>query len=214
MTEGPVTRSSADLLIEHTIALIIEKGGSTGVNMREVARRAGFAHTNVYNYFATFDALRWEAFRRSLRAYGEYLELDLASGLPASEYLRRLIRNLVSYPLEHPGLYRFIGSDPIGPHFPADILATVTGMKGWLFEAFRACAPAAEISAVDDACNIIYAYIDGETFNVINARMVPGEDVAGRVTGNALRLFDLLVGTPPTDDPVDHPTPPWREEGA
>ena len=210
MTESPVTRPSAELLVDHTIALIIEKGGSIGVTMREVTRRAGFAHTNVYNYFATFEDLLWETFRRALRAYGEYLEVGLASGLPAGEYLRQLIRNLVSYPLEHPGLYRFIGSDPLGPHFPTDILETVTGMKGWLFEAFRACAPGVDVSTVDDACNIVYAYIDGETFNVINARVVPGEDVAGRAVANALRLFDLLTGTHPADDPVDHPPPPWR----
>lgn len=204
--------STAEALVGHTIALITEREGSHGVNMREVARRAGFAHTNVYNYYPSFDDLLWEAFRRVLRAYGAHLEGGLASGIPASEYLHRLITNLVSFPLESPGLYRFIGSDPLGPDFPADILETVAVMKDWLLQAFRACATGVEPSVADEACNIIYAYIDGETFNIINRRVVPGEDVAGRVAANALRLFDLLTGTGTTDDPVAHPTPPWRED--
>jgi AcrR family transcriptional regulator len=214
VSEGAATRSSEDLLLEHTIALIAEKEGSLGVNMREVARRAGFAHTNVYNYFGSFDALLWEAFRRVLAMYGDYLEQGLASGLAAGEYLRRLITNLVSYPLEHSGLYRFIGSDPIGPDFPADILETVTVMKGWLIAAFRACAPAVDAPLADEACNIVYAYIDGETFNMINGRVVPGEDVGGRVVANAIRLFELLTNTVPANDPVEHPIPQRRRDDA
>jgi AcrR family transcriptional regulator len=212
VSDAEPTRSTADLLVEHTVGLITEKGGSLGVNMREVARRAGFAHTNVYNYFPRFDDLLWEAFRRVLREYGDHLEQGLASGLPAREYLSRLIGNIVSFPLEHPGRYRFIGSDPIGPDFPEDILETVTVMKEWLFEAFRACAPGIEAPVADEACNIIYAYIDGETFNVINARVVPGEDVDGRVAANATRLFELLTDSRPGGDAVVHPQPPWHRD--
>ncbi len=126
--------------------------------------------------------------------YAAYWTQDLDESLARDEYLRRLITNLVGYPQQNPGLYRFIGSDPVSAgDFPADILATVVEMKEQLFAAFRICAPDTDPTVVDEACNIVYAYIDGETFNLINQRVVPGEDVAGRIVGNAVRLFTLLA---------------------
>ncbi len=41
--------STAERLIEETLALIAERGGSQDVKLREVSRRVGCAHTNVYN---------------------------------------------------------------------------------------------------------------------------------------------------------------------
>ena len=136
----------------------------------------------------------WAAFRQVLDDYETFLWHNLDDGLAPDEYLHRLITNLVAYPQENPGSYRFIGSDPVGDgEFPAEILDTVVVMKQRLFESFRTCRPGTDPATVDDACNIVYAYIDGETFNLINERVVPGEDVEGRIVGNAIRLFHLLT---------------------
>ncbi len=195
MAKSPRSAPSVERLVDETVALITEKGGSLGVNLREVARRAGFAHTNVYNYFPSFDHLLWQAFRRVLEHYGGHLARGLDGPLPLEEYRRRLITNLATYPQQYPGLYRFIGSDPLGPDYPDDILETVTVMKQWLFDAFGAATPGVDAATAADACDIVYAYLDGETFNLINDRTVPGEDVGGRMVGNALRLYELLAGT-------------------
>ena len=194
MGKAPATGATAERFIETTLELIAESGGSTQVNLRQIARRVGCAHTNVYNHFSSFEDLLWAAFRRVLEDYARYLLHDLDAGLETDEYLRRLITNLVTYPQNKPGHYRFIGSDPVGPGgFPDDILETVSVLKTQLIDAFQAAAPWADPAAAEEACNIIYAYIDGETFNVINDRIVPGEDIRGRIVANALRLFSLLI---------------------
>jgi len=186
---------TADRFIEETLALISERGGSEGVNLREVSRRVGCAHTNAYNYFESFEDLLWAAFRRELRAYADFLVRDLDDSLAPAAYLRRVVSSLAAYPVEQPGRYRFIASDPIDlERIPADVLATVARMKRWALDVFRACLPGLGSGADADAsCNIVLAYIDGETLNLINGRMVPGEDVRGRVVENALRLFALLA---------------------
>ena len=191
-TERP-SRISAQRYIDETVALIAERGGSADVNLREVSRRLGCAHTNVYNYFASFDDLLWSAFRAVLEDYGAYLRHDLEDALASDVYLRRLITNLVVYPQRNPGLYRFIGSDPLRSDIPGDILGKVVEMKQRLYADFRACVPGTDPAVADEACDIVYAYIDGETFNLINERVVPGEDVGGRVVANAVRLFTLLT---------------------
>ncbi len=187
---------TAERLIEETLALIAERGGSQDVKLREVARRVGWAHTHVYNYFASFEDLLWEAFRRTLRLYAEHIVRDLDDSLRPADYFRRLVTNLASFPQENPGLYRFIGSDPIDvERIPGDILDTVSTVKKWLFDAFQAlCGPTVNPTDAAEFCNITYGYIDGEMFNYINGRVVPGEDIPGRIVTNSVRLLSLLVG--------------------
>lgn len=190
---------TADRFIDVTLDLIAEKGGSQDVNLREIARRVGCAHTNVYNYFSSFEDLMWAAFRRELKQYGEYLIRNLSNSLPPAEYMRRLITSLATYPEENPGVYRFLASDPIDLEaIPEDILISVSAMKEWLFDVLEiAFAPDLDHEAAARVSNIVLAYIDGETLNLINGRVVPGEDVRGRVIENSLQLIAELTGGGP-----------------
>ncbi len=188
-------KPTAERFVTTTLELIEEQGGSLSVNLRQISRRMGCAHTNVYNYFETYQDLLWEAFRRGLDAYGEYLVHDLSEDLDADEYLRRVIANLATFPEEHPGLYRLIGSDPIEvEEIPEDILEYVTGMKEWLATAFRAAGgPGLDEAEAAQACDIVLSYIDGETLNLLNGREIPSEDLRGRIIGNAEKLVALLT---------------------
>lgn len=155
----------------------------------------GCAHTNLYNYYPTYQSLLWQAFRRALLAYGEHIVDGLDNSMGRDEYLLGLITNLATFPEHEPGLYRFIASDPINiDEIPADILEGVAQMKSWLTETFAVISGAEALEESEPASDIVLSYIDGETLNLINGRVVPGEDVRGRVVANALRLFDLLAG--------------------
>ena len=55
---------SAGRFVEATPVLIAERGGSKGVNRREISKRIGCAHTNVFHYFARFEDLLWAPSRR------------------------------------------------------------------------------------------------------------------------------------------------------
>ena len=197
MTDGRVTRVTAERFIDTMLALIVESGGSQDVNLRQIARRIGCAHTNCYNYFASYEHLRWAAFRRALRLYGEYLVHDLDDSLAPHDFLQRLVTNLATYPEENQGLYRFIASDPIDLEaIPEDILVSVSAMKTWLFAVMEvAYAPDLSAAAAERTANIVLAYIDGETLNLINGRVVPGEDVKGRVVENTMLLIKELGAT-------------------
>ncbi len=182
--------------VEATLELIAEEGGSRGVNLRAVSRRVGCAHTNVYNYFGSYGDLLWAAFRRALDVYGEHLTRGLDAAMAPDAYLRRTIENLAAFPQENPGLYRFIGSDPIDLEtIPSHVMDMVTGMKRWFAAVVEAAAgPGSDADEAREAADIMLAYIDGETLNLINGRAVADEDLGGRVVTNALRLFELLVG--------------------
>ncbi len=214
------TGPTADRFVETALDLIAESGGSEKVNLRQISRRIGCAHTNAYNYFAGYQDLLWAAFRRTLAIYGEWLTNDLDESLSHDECLRRLLVNLATFPQAHPGLYRFIASDPLpSSPIPADILDTVSRMKRWLSETLGAVSGAV-VGAHDAAtiADIVLAYVDGETLNLINQRVVPGEDVHGRIVHNAMRVYGLLVadaanGTPSTRADAPHPPFPKLHAG-
>ena len=182
--------------VEATLEAIADEGGSLEVNLRGISRRVGCAHTNAYNYFDSYQDLLWAAFRRGLHIYGEHLTRGLDRAMPARAYLETVVGNLASFPQQNPGLYRFIGSDPIEPGaIPADVMDTVVAMKRWFSSVVEAAAgPSVDAVEARAAADIILAYVDGETLNLINGRAVPDEDLGGRVVANALRLFELLAG--------------------
>ena len=67
-------------------------------------------------------------------------------------------------------------------------------MKGWLIEVLAAASGATlDADEAASAADIVLAYIDGETLNLINGRVIPTEDLQGRIVSNAMRLFTLLA---------------------
>ena len=195
MVKKKRTGPTAERYIETTLELVIEQGGSSQVNLREISRRIGCAHTNAYNYFDSREDLLWQAMRRVLQQYGD----AMASGLdeadsPASNF-RRMMRNLVEWSVNNPGLHRFISSDPFTPEeIPQDIVENVATLKSWFTQMLEAFADnQIDGQGLRDLTDIILGYLDGEVFNLINGRVLPGEDIAGRVINNLERLFGLLT---------------------
>ncbi|CAB5107287.1 hypothetical protein D3OALGA1CA_4920 [Olavius algarvensis associated proteobacterium Delta 3] len=189
------TGPTAERYIEATLELVAERGGSTQVNLREISRRIGCAHTNAYNYFESREDLLWHALRRVLHQYGDAMTNGIDEFKPPLSNFRRLMRNMVEWPIKNPGLHRFISSDPIKPdQIPQDIIDTVTMMKEWIAQMLKVFAND-QINGKDliDLVDIMLGYLDGEVFNLINGRVLPGEDVAARVINNLDRLFTLLT---------------------
>lgn len=186
---------TADLYIEATIGLIAEKGGSADVNLREISRRVGCAHTNAYNYFESLEDLLWHALRKVLLQYGDAMYCGLDDSLSPRAYFRRMFRNMVEWSVGNPGLHRFISSDPIDPEqLPRDIIETVIEMKQWIVKTLKALArDRVQGDDLERLVDVTLGYLDGEVFNLINGRVLPGEDIAGRVIDNLERVFTLLT---------------------
>jgi len=187
--------AKAEKYVEATLELIRERGGSYGVTLREVSKRLGYAHTNAYNYFTDFQDLLWATLRRALIIYAEAIADGLTPAMRPAEYLERMLANYVGYGSKDPGLYRFISSDPLDPEkIPSDIIEAVVGMKTFSVDVVdTACGNAASADAALEIANILISYLDGEALALINGRTLPGEDIAGRAVGNAMRIVQLMT---------------------
>ena len=184
------TGATAELFVKATLELIEEQGGSQNVSLREVARRVGCAPTNVYNYFDGFPGLLWEALRRAVVAYAQTLGEGLHDDMAPLDYFRHVIANYVTYPQQHPGLYRFISLDPVNDgEYPDEVVDTVEALVAWLVDVIMACAPGTSRADAENACFVIDAYISGESASLITGRALPDTDIAQRMLDNSVRLF-------------------------
>jgi len=188
---------TAERFIIEAMGLIEEKNGSIGVNLREISKRVGCAHTNAYNYFESFADLMWYAFDRTLEKYLNTIITGLDNKLSGYQYFKKLVNNLLRFALENPGLYRFISSDPLDiKNIPEDVLQKVTKMKYYFIEVItmltRNRIPKKD---AENVANIILSYLDGETFNLINERYLPEDKIEKRIVSNTILLFSKLTST-------------------
>lgn len=191
----PELKPAAERYVSMTLDVIAERGTSVGANMREVSRRLGHAHTNVYNYFDSYERLLEHALRRATIDYAKAMSASLHDHLSARDCFVRFTRNVVEWHIQNPGYSRFIATDPLDPEaLPRDIIDNVTTMKAWMADLLQAIAgPRIEGEALTDLRDILLGYLGGEIMALVYGRVLPGEDPAERVLRNAETLFVLLV---------------------
>ena len=185
----------AERYAEAALDLIRKRGGSTGVTLREVSKRLGFAHTNAYNYFTDFQDLLWAALRIALVDYSVAIIEGMHAELCPAAYVERLFANYVGYGSKDPGAYRFISSDPLDPEqIPDDIIHAVIDLKTFFVDVVAmVCGDAVSRSEVENIASIIISYLDGEALALINGRSLPGEDTASRAVENALQIVERMT---------------------
>jgi AcrR family transcriptional regulator len=195
MVKKKRTGPTFERYIEATLELVAERGGSAQVNLREISRRIGCAHTNVYNYFESREDLLWHAIRRVLLQYADAITFGLDESKSRHTNFLQLMRNMVEWPVQNPGLHRLFSSDPLNPEqIPQDIIDAATIMKEWIAQVLKVLAnDRIDGKDLESLVDIMLGYLDGEIFNLINGRVLPGEDIASRVINNLERLFALLT---------------------
>ena len=213
MVKKKRTGDTAHRFVESTVKLIAEREGSHDVNLRNIAREVGCAHTNVYNYFNGVDELMWKAMESVLFKLGEYLQQDLSDSLPPKDYLEQLMTNYVEFAEEQPGFFRFISTDPlVSSEIPENIQEIIQSLVDFFNRVFQQLSEdkldhpkAAEVGS------IILAYLEGDLLDMINGRYFPGDDIRGRVVRNSLHLYELLTSNTNNGVKLDGMTHPRSE---
>jgi len=120
---------TASRLVENAVALIEESGGSKGVNLRMIAKRVGCAHTNVYNYFDSFEDLLWGAFLAILKRWVEFTRARVGAQVDQPGLLRAFVQTQVAFAVEHPGWYRFVWLEKLPGQPPPPVLELLNVLR-------------------------------------------------------------------------------------
>ncbi len=97
---------SKDLIIDTALALIDKHQDVKKLNFRDIARELGCAHTNLYNYFPSFEALLWEAQKRIMRHLQNGINGSIASASDPEDKLLGFFRSFIDFYLEHKGWFK------------------------------------------------------------------------------------------------------------
>lgn len=131
----------AQRYLNHALELIDARGGSHGVNLREVARALGFSHTNAYNWFANREALLADAQLFVLEQQVTLAEEVAAGRGSAMARLDRLVERELDFALEHPGWYRFLWLEPLGEPPSPEVEALLLRAGATLTSLVREASP-------------------------------------------------------------------------
>lgn len=210
-------------VINKALELMKDREDIKGVNLRVVARELGCAHTNLYNYFTSFDELLSEAYIRVLQIFSEMLKKRISALEDYQLMLKAFFSEIISFYMDNKGWFRLLWVEIIGgKHKEVDYIAAsktvdeyVTIMESILIHLYTTAPSPEQIKSI---LHIVHCYIYGEiTLYIANhsfiqenteilkreklipiiekSPLIPIEDAFKRyVNDEAIRLFYLYLG--------------------
>ncbi|MEQ8156455.1 MAG: TetR/AcrR family transcriptional regulator [Clostridiaceae bacterium] len=185
-----------ELIIETTLGLIEEKRGTKDVNLREIAKNIGCAHTNLYNYFNSLDDIFWEALGQVMLKMIDYVDTNLADVKDPEEKFYLMLSNIIDFSMEHPGWYKLIWFESISgkPSFEVNEMLSKP-RKGFNAILLEACNNKISEEKVNLTSEIILTYLHGELSKWINHRgeRQSKEETKMKILSNLKLLIKSLI---------------------
>jgi len=184
------------LLIEKTLTLIDEHNGLRGVTLREITRKAGCKHTNLYNYFDSFEDLLWSSLAEVVKQNMDFTNQRMNGCIEQEQLLVKFTESQVEFAANHPGLYHFMWEESLIGEPPTAISEVIHSPNLHFFELMK------KIISVDicdkdiqQVADIVHGYLHGEICKFINDRYFgkTKEDYKHYIIDNVIRIFSSLV---------------------
>lgn len=185
-----------DLVIETALDLIEENGGIKDVNLRGIAKKIGCTHTNLYNYFDSFNEIIWEALGQVVIKMMAYVESNLDSKVKDAEKIILLFSSIIDFSIEHPGWFRLVWLEEIAGQPSSEVIQILfkpgEGLKDALIKASDNGLTEEKAVVIGD---ILHTYLHGELCKWINNRSFTNniEETKVRLLLNLKQLYRLLM---------------------
>lgn len=187
---------SREIIIENTLALIDENEGSKNVTLRDIAKKLGCAHTNLYNYFKSLEEIFWEALGQALLKMVYYSESNLTVKINCEKGLYELLDNLIDFSMEHPGWYKLIWFDTIGGNPPDEVIKMLNKPGKELIEIImKVSNDKLSEEKASLIANILHGYLHGELCKWINNRsfMNNRQEIKTKLLSNIKYIYKLMA---------------------
>lgn len=162
-------------IISTALDLMRDKNELRTVNMREIARTLGCAHTNIYNYFPSYTDLLWETHTAILEVFMSTLEEKLSAATTAEIKLKYFFDTFVQMYLDNQGWFRLVWLEYIGVNRPTSNMETTEKVHLALnhiivniWSEFNGFVP--DNAIVNRVVHNTHCYIIGEVSNYISGR--------------------------------------------
>ena len=187
-------------IVEAALELIKNKSDLRGLNLREIARTIGCAHTNLYNYFPSYNDLLWETHAALQEIFLKMLTKQLYTVNSAELRLALFFEVFVNTYIDNKGWFRLEWHEPVGGERPQrDIEATEATNKALnkqLSEIWKELS--GEYPNADTTKRVLHnthCYIVGEISNYLLGRgLIENEnELKTYITHEAIGMFKLCL---------------------
>lgn len=187
-------------IIQTTLDLLKDKDDIRSVNLREIARTLDCAHTNLYNYFPSFNDLLWEAHIEIENLFIEKIALKLKCMQDDRMKLHQFYFSLTELYLDHRGWFRLAWLDYIGDVQPQEDKEATEKAVNTMVEILESIllgiyseSPTRE--RIHNVLHDVNCYIIGEVSNFINGRglILDGKILKHHITETAVTFFTLAI---------------------
>ena len=113
MSKGLSKGITKENIVNTTLELIRDKENIRSVNLREIARALGCAHTNLYNHFSDLDAILWEAVDEVLVRSSQYILGSLDGSENPEIKLKEFFHRFMDFYLENKGWFRLFWTEKL-----------------------------------------------------------------------------------------------------
>lgn len=195
------TKISREHIIETTLSLIRDKNDLKGLNLREIARTLGCAHTNLYNYFPSFNALLWAALSSLQERFMGILRDNLSRASTADLKLKYFFDTFLEVYLDNQGWFRLAWLEYIGekrPQYNVEVTkktrSELDRYAADIWKELRGVLP--DMETLSRVMHTTHCYIIGEISNHISGRgLIDSEKKFREHTAKeAMRVFTLCMG--------------------
>jgi len=154
-------------IIEAAITLLEEEGDISSLNLRKTAKRAGCAHTNVYNYFPSLESLKWAMLEKALKM----LEEEMFGSRMETDRIISLLSRYMEFALKRPAIYKLIWTTALVPEAAPSNVILLNRIPEKIISVMKANHPEWTEKECDEKADILHSYIHGKILNLIFQRI-------------------------------------------
>lgn len=187
-------------ITQTALEIMRNKNDLQSLNLREIARTLGCAHTNLYNYFPSYNDLLWDAHAALMDRLTGMLIAKLDSANSSELQLSYFFSVIVDMYLDNKGWFWLAWHEYIeGDRPQRDIEATEMAnqiLNKHLSDIWKdVSGENLDTNAVKRTLHNVHCYIVGEVSNYILGRgLIQNEEELKRyVSHEAIRIFKLCI---------------------
>lgn len=187
----------AKRLVNVTVEMIEENDGLQGVNLRQIAKRANCAHTNIYNYYQDFEDLLWDVFARIEELWEAEWMPYLQPDLQVEKFIERFARAQIEFALTHPGWYRCLWLEPLSRKPPQHMMDARRQRRDEMARVLIANYPGMDVERGNNLFMILFGYVHGSISLLVNGRIyrASADEYKEKTIQNTILILRSLEGT-------------------
>jgi len=169
-------------IINTALNLMRNKNDLRAVNLREIARTLGCAHTNIYNYFSSYTDLLWETHTALQEVFMDFLQQNLSAVTTPDMMLRTFFDTFLQFYLSNTGWFRLAWLEYIGNERP-EINVTATEkvrneLNQYIIDIWKELTGKTPYTnTVNRVMHNTHCYIVGEVSNYISGRRLIDDEL-------------------------------------